>query len=885
MPNLVTATKYLSIGLLSTTLLACESEDAQTRPNSSESSVSNRWMQDETAIAAAASAPPAHVLSFTELGQAHVMAAADGAAMSRALPEAVSGESAARLHLLRYRNELGLSTAAIDTAVLKTEHPLPGGAAIYHFVQRVHELPVFQAQARVVLDGAKNLISLANDLVPSWVDHTTPKPFVLSPALALAKAYVHAGGPELPPESLDDSGGEPLTNMPELRDDWRSYRLKPPAPADAPRVLDATARRVLFLEDDHLVRAFHVELTTRSPETAENQAYSLVIAGDDGRLLYQATRTAHEAFTYRVFAESTGNHIPLDGPLADATPHPTGVPETFAPAFTTPILVQMDGFNKTRDAWLDSAATYTFGNNVQAYSDRNQANSFIFSNGGFQAGSDYRAEVTSPKTFDRNYDPALPPATTPDQIKASITQVFYVTNWLHDYYYDSGFDEASGNAQTDNYGRGGAGQDPLLAEAQDGADNGTANNANMSTPADGGSPRMQMYTWTGTPNRKFVTQPPVTLEDWLGSATFGPAMFTLPPAELVLSDDGSTRIPSGTTGTGMGTLNDACQMPTNVRGKIAVIDRGVCTFSSKVQNAQAAGAVAALIINNSPGHSAPNAATSAPDVTIPVLMLSFEDGKKLKAALAGAPVQATTFSRGAEVKRDGSIDSTVVAHEWGHYLHMRLQDGQSRQYLGMSEGWGDFNSLFMSVREGDDFAGRAYPMAQYAAGGFDARSTYYGIRRAPYSVEYTINPFTFQHVRASAELPDSAPIQAGADDPMNEAHVVGEIWAQMLFEVYVNILEVGQGAGRSFEESKRRMADYVVAALKAAPTDPTFVEQRDAMLSAVRAMAKMDPTRNADVDAVARGFAKRGLGEDAVAPPKRSTSLNEAVESFVIPTR
>jgi len=50
-------------------------------------------------------------------------------------------------------------------------------------------------------------------------------------------------------------------------------------------------------------------------------------------------------------------------------------------------------------------------------------------------------------------------------------------------------------------------------------------------------------------------------------------------------------------------------------------------------------------------------------------------------------------------------------------------------------------------------------------------------------------------------------------------------------------------------------------------------------------MAKNDPTRNADIDAVARGFAKRGLGEDAVAPPKRSTSLNEAVESFVIPTR
>jgi hypothetical protein len=202
----------------------------------------------------------------------------------------------------------------------------------------------------------------------------------------------------------------------------------------------------------------------------------------------------------------------------------------------------------------------------------------------------------------------------------------------------------------------------------------------------------------------------------------------------------------------------------------------------------------------------------------------------------------------------------------------------------MSEGWGDFNSLFMAIRPGDKFPGRAYPMAQYAAAGFGSRSAYFGIRRAPYSVEYTINPFTFTHIRGDATLPKTAPIQAGEDDPMNEAHVVGEIWAQTMFEVYANIIQVGEAAGRPFEESQRRMADYLVAALKAAPDDPTFVEQRDAFYSVARAMAMKDPTRRDDVDAMARGFAKRGLGAGAVAPPKRSTSLNEAVESFVVQT-
>jgi hypothetical protein len=55
---------------------------------------------------------------------------------------------------------------------------------------------------------------------------------------------------------------------------------------------------------------------------------------------------------------------------------------------------------------------------------------------------------------------------------------------------------------TDRHGRLCAARDPdeiILAEGQDYS--GT-NNANMSTPADGGSPRMQMYVWTSpTPDR------------------------------------------------------------------------------------------------------------------------------------------------------------------------------------------------------------------------------------------------------------------------------------------------------------------------------------------------------------------------------------------------
>lgn len=76
---------------------------------------------------------------------------------------------------------------------------------------------------------------------------------------------------------------------------------------------------------------------------------------------------------------------------------------------------------------------------------------------------------------------------------AAVTQLFYVNNFLHDWYYDSGFDEEAGNAQMDNYGRGGIGGDRIRAEAQDfsGLDR-----SDMATPADGAPPRMQLYLAT-----------------------------------------------------------------------------------------------------------------------------------------------------------------------------------------------------------------------------------------------------------------------------------------------------------------------------------------------------------------------------------------------------
>ena len=75
-------------------------------------------------------------------------------------------------------------------------------------------------------------------------------------------------------------------------------------------------------------------------------------------------------------------------------------------------------------------------------------------------------------------------------------------------------------------------------------------------------------------------------------------------------------------------------------GSIALLDRGECTFVQKVRNAQAAGATAVIVVNNL--SSAPiNMTGTAPDVTIPSVMVWQSDGDTMKAGLpATGTVQA-----------------------------------------------------------------------------------------------------------------------------------------------------------------------------------------------------------------------------------------------------
>ncbi|KAI9443781.1 Fungalysin metallopeptidase-domain-containing protein, partial [Lactarius indigo] len=80
-------------------------------------------------------------------------------------------------------------------------------------------------------------------------------------------------------------------------------------------------------------------------------------------------------------------------------------------------------------------------------------------------------------------------------VAAAVVNAFYIVNSVHDLTYRYGFTESTFNFQTNNFGKGGVGNDRVTVSVQDPA--GT-DNADFSTPPDGQSGHMRMFLWDFT---------------------------------------------------------------------------------------------------------------------------------------------------------------------------------------------------------------------------------------------------------------------------------------------------------------------------------------------------------------------------------------------------
>ena len=120
---------------------------------------------------------------------------------------------------------------------------------------------------------------------------------------------------------------------------------------------------------------------------------------------------------------------------------------------------------------------------------------------------------------------------------------------------------------------------------------------------------------SGAPSLDVTSPAEVAGSYFVGGATFNPAGVLPVTADVVAA------VP-----------NEACiAVDGTVSGNIALIDRGTCDFTTKVLNAQAAGAVGVIIVNNQ-GDEVITMGGAAVGITIPSVFIGLSDGTALKNA-------------------------------------------------------------------------------------------------------------------------------------------------------------------------------------------------------------------------------------------------------------
>lgn len=303
--------------------------------------------------------------------------------------------------------------------------------------------------------------------------------------------------------------------------------------------------------------------------------------------------------------------------------------------------------------------------------------------------------------------------------------------------------------------------------------------------------------------------------------------------------------------------------------------------------------------------------TTLPDGTPGVMqMFIFPDMAIDSLQPDGVVPDVTKASRAA---RDSALDQQVMLHELAHGLTNRLVGNASglsnHQGKGMGEGWSDFYALsILSDLAADNDPDKVYPMGGWITYDMECRlhdNYFYGIRRFPYSTNLLINPLTFAHADPRsyhyASAPDGyyaspdrslypeSPLCNGASG--GSVHNLGEIWASALWQARSHVmrhfernqsrqgLDPAKATHAVLQRGNEHMLQLVTDGLKLTPTNPTFLEARDAIFEAALSSATNPPGYVSDdpvnpdiaqLDEIAlwRGFAERGFGFSAVAPPR-----------------
>ncbi|KAI0654826.1 Fungalysin metallopeptidase-domain-containing protein [Cubamyces menziesii] len=194
-------------------------------------------------------------------------------------------------------------------------------------------------------------------------------------------------------------------------------------------------------------------------------------------------------------------------------------------------------------------------------------------------------------------------------------------------------------------------------------------------------------------------------------------------------------------------------------------------------------------------------------------------------------------------ERDGALENDVVSHENTHGLTNRMTGGgtgrclQSTEAGGLGEGWSD---AFADWVEKSDGTVPDFVMGQYVT------NDPAGIRTHPYSTDASVNPLRYSSVKQ-----------------LNEVHNIGEVWANMLHNVYAALVGAHGWSATARTDPTGSEGNVVflhlfIDALPLQPCNPTFLTARDAWIQA-------DQNRygGANKCTLWKAFASRGLGVNA----------------------
>lgn len=321
--------------------------------------------------------------------------------------------------------------------------------------QEVEGIPVFYATFVASLTKDGRLITLSSHLVPTPQVEFSLADAKLDAAAAIQKALLSVEV-ELNPASLAPDGA--------AEGQEQKQRFK------AEGITDTMVQLTYLPMSPSRVRGAY-DVVSFSLE--HNEMFRFVVDAETGEVLYRRSLTEEISnASYRVFTSDSPSPL-SPGHSTISSVQPPEVPRQLVTIDALDLIASPEG-------WIPDGGTTTVGNNVEAHTDTDANNS---------------PDLPRPTSASRVFDPPLDLTQSPALYKdAAVVNLFYWSNWFHDRMYQLGFTETAGNFQMNNFGRGGAGNDPIQADAQDGS--GT-NNANFSTPPDGSPGRMQMFVWTG----------------------------------------------------------------------------------------------------------------------------------------------------------------------------------------------------------------------------------------------------------------------------------------------------------------------------------------------------------------------------------------------------